>query len=113
MRQRLSVNSLRIASIITVLAMFFSACHRSEVQQVGETQSREQVPAVAKEQEMRVKTQEMNAIKIAAEAEVPKAMAKAFEEGKIGVMDYYKMQNVVADTKMRNSLAGSNGDNKK
>ena len=69
--------------------------------------------AVAKEQEMRVKTQEMNAIKIAAEAEVPKAMAKAFEEGKIGVMDYYKMQNVVADTKMRNSLAGSNGDNKK
>lgn len=69
--------------------------------------------AVAKEQEMKVKTQEMNAIKIAAEAEVPKAMAKAFEEGKIGVMDYYKMQNVVADTKMRNSLAGSNGDNKK
>ncbi len=46
MRQRLSVNSLRIASIITVLAMFFSACHRSEVQQVGETQSREQVPAL-------------------------------------------------------------------
>lgn len=66
--------------------------------------------AVAKEQEMRVKTQEMNAIKIAAEAEVPKAMARAFEEGKLGIMDYYKMQNVVADTKMRNSLAGSGND---
>ena len=69
--------------------------------------------AVAKEQEMRVKTQEMNAVKIAAEAEVPKAMAKAFEEGKLGIMDYYKMQNVVADTKMRNSLAGSNNDTTK
>ena len=69
--------------------------------------------AVAKEQEMRVKTQEMNAVKLAAEAEVPKAMAKAFEEGKLGIMDYYKMQNVVADTKMRNSLAGSNNDTNK
>ena len=69
--------------------------------------------AVAKEQEMRVKTQEMNAVKLAAEAEVPRAMAKAFEEGKIGVMDYYKMQNVVADTKMRNSLAGSGNDTNK
>ena len=44
---------------------------------------------------------------------LPNGEIKAFEEGKIGVMDYYKMQNVVADTKMRNSLAGSNGDNKK
>lgn len=62
--------------------------------------------AVAAEQEMRAKTQEMNAIKIAAEAEVPKAMAAAFKDGKLGIMDYYKMQNVVADTDMRKSLAG-------
>lgn len=62
--------------------------------------------AVAHEQEMRAKTQEMNAIKIAAEAEVPKAMAAAFKEGKLGIMDYYRMQNMVADTDMRNSLAG-------
>ncbi len=69
--------------------------------------------AVAQEQEMRVKTQEMNAIKIAAEAEVPKAMAKAFQDGKLGIMDYYKMQNVVADTKMRNSLANNSSDDNK
>lgn len=68
--------------------------------------------AVAAEQEMRAKTQEMNAIKIAAEAEVPKAMATAFKEGKLGIMDYYRMQNVVADTDMRNSIAKGD-DNKK
>lgn len=68
--------------------------------------------AVAAEQEMRAKTQEMNAIKIAAEAEVPKAMATAFKEGKLGIMDYYRMQNVVADTDMRNSIAKAD-DNKK
>ena len=69
--------------------------------------------AVAAEQEMRAKTQEMNAIKIAAEAEVPKAMANAFKEGKLGVMDYYRMQNVVADTDMRKSIAGTDDTTKK
>lgn len=69
--------------------------------------------AVAAEQEMRAKAQEMNAIKIAAEAEVPKAMASAFKEGKLGVMDYYRMQNVVADTDMRKSLAGTDDTKKK
>ena len=61
--------------------------------------------AIAQEQEMKVKAQEMKAAKIAAEAEVPKAMAKAFEEGKMDVMDYYKMQNLIADTNMRKALA--------
>ena len=69
--------------------------------------------AVAAEQEMRAKTQEMNAIKIAAEAEVPKAMATAFKEGKLGIMDYYRMQNVVADTDMRNSIAKADDSKKK
>ena len=69
--------------------------------------------AVAAEQEMRAKTQEMNAIKIAAEAEVPKAMATAFKEGKLGIMDYYRMQNVVADTDMRNSIAKGDDTKKK
>lgn len=63
--------------------------------------------AVAVEQEMRAKTQEMKAVVLAAEAEVPKAMAEAFKNGKLGIMDYYRMQNVVADTAMRNSIAGS------
>lgn len=61
--------------------------------------------AIAQEQEMRVRAQEMSAAKIAAEAEVPKAMIKAFEEGKINVMDYYKIQNIIADTNMRKAIA--------
>lgn len=64
--------------------------------------------AVALEQEMKAKSQEMRANVIAAEAEVPKAMAAALREGKIGVFDYYKMQNIQADTAMRNSLTGGN-----
>lgn len=63
--------------------------------------------AVALEQEMKAKTQEMRAIVLAAESEVHKAMATAMKNGKFGVMDYYKLQNLTADTKMRNSISGS------
>ena len=63
--------------------------------------------AVASEQEMKAKTQEMRAIVIEAEAEVPKAMAEALRSGKLGVMDYYNMQNLQADTNMRNSISGT------
>lgn len=61
--------------------------------------------AVAREQEMKAAVQEMRAKVVEAEAEVPIAMATALKEGKLGVMDYYNMQNVVADTQMRNSIA--------
>ena len=60
--------------------------------------------AVATEQEMKAKTQEMKAMVIAAEAEVPKAMAEALRSGKLGVMDYYNMENIKADTNMRNAI---------
>lgn len=63
--------------------------------------------AAAAEQEMRAKTQEMKAMVLSAEAEVPKAMAKAIQNGQMGVMDYYKIQNLNSDTAMRNSLAGN------
>lgn len=66
--------------------------------------------AAAHEQEMKAKTQEMKAMVLSAEAEVPKAMAEAIKNGKMGVMDYYKLQNLTADTAMRNSIAG-NGEN--
>ena len=62
--------------------------------------------AVAHEQEMIAAVQEMRAKVVEAEAEVPKAMATALREGKLGVMDYYQMQNVISDTKMRESIAG-------
>lgn len=63
--------------------------------------------AAAHEQEMRAKTQEMKAMVLSAEAEVPKAMADAIKAGKMGVMDYYKIQNLTSDTAMRNSIAGN------
>lgn len=60
--------------------------------------------AIASEHEMRAMTQEKRAQLLDAQASVPKAISQAFQQGNIGVMDYYKMQNVVADTKMRESL---------
>ena len=63
--------------------------------------------AIAYEQEMRARVQEMQAKVIEAQAEVPLAIAQAFREGKLGVMDFYRMQNVMADTAMRESLASS------
>jgi uncharacterized protein YqfA (UPF0365 family) len=63
--------------------------------------------AVALEQEMKAKAQEARAKVIEAEAEIPKAMAEAFSKGYLGVMDYYKMQNVQADTEMRQAISGS------
>lgn len=67
--------------------------------------------AVAREQEMRAAVEEMRAKVVEAEAEVPRAMAQALKEGKLGVMDYYNMQNVISDTQMRGSIAqtGKNG----
>ncbi len=62
--------------------------------------------AVAEEQEMKARTQEMQATVVAAEAEVPKAMAQAFREGNLGIFDYYNMQNIKADTGMRDSISG-------
>ena len=61
--------------------------------------------AVAREQEMKAAAQEQRAKVIEAEAEVPKAMASALREGKLGVMDYYQMQNTIADTTMRDAIA--------
>ncbi|NMB35833.1 MAG: flotillin-like protein FloA [Firmicutes bacterium] len=68
--------------------------------------------AVAREQEMKASVQEMRAKVVEAEAEVPRAMAQALREGKLGVMDYYNLQNIFADTQMRDSISklGQDGD---
>ena len=63
--------------------------------------------AVAQEQENFSKIEENRAHLVEAEAEVPKAMADAFTTGKLGIMDYYKLRNVQADTDMRQSIAGT------
>lgn len=65
--------------------------------------------AVAYEQEMKARVQEMQAKVIEAKAEVPKAMAQAFRDGNLGIMDFYKMQNIESDTSMRRSIAGDSG----
>ena len=65
--------------------------------------------AVALEQEMKAKTQEMQAKVTEAQAQVPLAMAEAFRSGRLGVMDYYRMENVQADTAMRASIAQPEG----
>lgn len=62
--------------------------------------------AVAHEQEMKAEAQKARAEVIKAEAEVPKAMAEAFRSGNLGIMDYYRMKNIEADTSMRDSIAG-------
>ena len=61
--------------------------------------------AVALEQEMKAKVQEMKAKVVEAEAEVPKAIAEALRTGKLGVMDYYNLKNISADTAMRDSIS--------
>lgn len=62
--------------------------------------------AVAHEQEMTARVQEMRAKLVEAQAEVPRAIAQAFRDGNLGVMDYYRLQNVDADTKMRRAISG-------
>lgn len=63
--------------------------------------------AVALEQEMLARTQEMRSKVVEAEAQIPMAMADAFRSGNLGVMDYYKMRNIQSDTSMRDSIAGT------
>lgn len=68
--------------------------------------------AVALEQEMKARNVEMRAKVIEAEAEVPKALAEAFRSGKLGVMDYYRMENIKSDTSMRESIANPDSESK-
>lgn len=65
--------------------------------------------AVAEEQEFKALEQKNRALVVLAEAEVPKAMAEAFRSGNMGIMDYYRMKNMQADTAMRGSIAGGEG----
>lgn len=69
--------------------------------------------AVAREQEMRAAVEEMRAKVVEAEAEVPKAMADALRQGNLGVMDYYNMQNILADTGMRQNISKMGADEDK
>jgi len=68
--------------------------------------------AVANEQEMKARVQEMNAKVVEARAEVPRALAQALREGRMGVMDFYRLQNIESDTNMRRTIAGEESEDK-
>jgi len=68
--------------------------------------------ALAREQEMKAQVQEMRARVVEAEAEVPKAMSEALRSGRLGVLDYYQLQNIQADTSMRQSLGKTQNQQK-
>ena len=68
--------------------------------------------AVASEQEMVARVQEMKAKVLEAESEVPRAMAQAFRDGNLGIMDFYRMQNIESDTNMREAIAGDEQSDK-
>ena len=68
--------------------------------------------AQAREQEMVALNQENKAKVVLAEAEVPLAIAEAFKTGRMGVMDYYNLRNLQADTQMRNAIAGSGSNDR-
>ena len=68
--------------------------------------------AIAREQEMIAKAQEARANVIEAETLIPQAMAEAFRNGNLGIMDYYKMKNIQSDTNMRDSIAGDDKSTK-
>jgi uncharacterized protein YqfA (UPF0365 family) len=69
--------------------------------------------AVALEQEMRAKVEENRAQVVLAEAEVPRALSQAFRDGHLGVMDYYNLKNLQADTQMRNAIGGAGGNSER
>jgi len=68
--------------------------------------------AFAAEQEMKARVQEMRAKVVEAEAQIPIAMADAFRKGNLGIMDYYKMKNIMADTQMRGKIGSDPSDKK-
>ena len=79
--------------------------------QVAQAQAEKRAAlARAREQEMKAQVVENRALVVLAEAEVPKAMAEAFRSGNLGIMDYYRMKNIQADTGMRDSLGGGSSE---
>lgn len=73
---------------------------------------RQRAEAVAREQEMRARVEENRAKVVEAEAQVPMAIALAFRDGRIGIMEYYNMRNLQSDTEMRNAIAGASGNDR-
>lgn len=82
----------------------------ADVRVAQATAEQRRAAAAAREQEMMAKTQQNRAEVVLAEAEVPKAVSQAFLDGQLGLLDYYELQNVKADTRMRLAISGGNDD---
>ena len=79
---------------------------RKPIKKIAQAKAEERrAMAIASEQEMKARVEEMRANLVEAEAQIPKAIADAFEKGNLGIMDYYRLENVKSDTSMRNSIA--------
>ena len=121
LRQRLQLwHAIILSSVLVVFALaFYRQLHHATMSEIDG----ELVEGVRRFVEKRIAPhsvptqQEQRAKVIEAEAEVPRAMAAALREGKLGVMDYYEMKNTIADTAMRDSIAsmgeGANAPRKK
>ena len=75
-----------------------------------ELETRLRARAQAEEEEMKALTEQMTVSLIEAEAEVPRAIADSFDSGRMSVMDYYNLRNIIADTEMRQSIASPGGE---
>ena len=101
--------SIDIADVdigVNVGAKLQSDQARADLQVAQAKAEERRAMAVAREQEMKALVQENQAKVVLAEAEVPKAIAEAFRAGQFGIMDYYRMRNIQADTEMRQSISG-------
>ena len=107
--------SIDIADVdvgVNVGAQLQGAQAKADLQRAQAEAEKRRAMAVAREQEMVASVQENRAKVVLAEAEVPKAMAEAFRQGNMGIMDYYRMKNITADTTMRDSIAKGTPDKK-
>ena len=92
--------------LVRILGHYFKWIRQNADKNIAQAKAEERrAMAVATEQEMKAKAQEARAKVILSEAEVPLALAEAFRNGTFGVLDYYKLENIKADTQMRDAIA--------
>ena len=98
--------TLLVTMFLAMPVLAAEGWHSNNEKAVAQAQAeKRRAMAVAEEQEMSARTQEMRARVVEAEAQVPMAMAEAFRNGRLGVMDYQRYRNIESDTAMRRSIA--------
>ena len=94
-----------MSTSVKILVRIYKQSKLSQIKNIAQAKAEQRrAMAVAAEQEMKARIQEMRAKVVEAEAELPLAMAKAFQQGNLGIMDYMNYKNLEADTGMRDSI---------